>query len=123
MLFKNAEMSAKWDEGVRVNDDPYGGAVYAYARAWADAMEGEMAAGSTIGDCADRTSHEVDRRPGFGITGFMYGAAVSLLKHAWLHGDDLNRWHNLKTQIGTEGEEANETGATLNPALLNVAVK
>lgn len=55
-----------------------------------------------------------------GITGFMYGCAVSALAHFWAHGEALRRWHNLDTQIGTEGEKANESGGVLNPALLNI---
>ena len=58
-----------------------------------------------------------------GITGFMYGMATSILARSRVHGEALRRWHNLKTQIGTEGEQANESGTTLNPALLSVGGK
>jgi len=34
----------------------------------------------------------------------MYGAAVAILSKVWKHGEELRRWHNLKTQIGDEGE-------------------
>jgi hypothetical protein len=102
------------------NDDPYGRACFLYAEAWADEMEKAVAAGRSVEDVADSLSHEVDRRPGFGITGFMYGMAVSILAKCWIHGETLRRWHNLKTQIGTEGEAANERGSVLNPALINV---
>ena len=34
--------------------------------------------------------------------------------------DRLRRWHNKATQIGTEGDKANETGGVLNPALLTI---
>ena len=50
----------------------------------------------------------------------MYGAAVSTLVAVWEHGEALRRWHNLKTQIGNEGERANASGGVLNPALLTV---
>jgi hypothetical protein len=53
-----------------------------------------------------------------GITGFMYGCAVSILSKVWIHGEQLRRWHNLKTQLRDEGEKANQTGGVLNPALL-----
>ncbi|MDA8315367.1 MAG: hypothetical protein M0010_09365 [Actinomycetota bacterium] len=46
------------------------------------------------------------------------GAAVSVLASCWVHGEELRRWHNLDTQIGTEGEKANASGGVLNPALL-----
>jgi len=100
--------------------DPYGACIFAYAEAWADAMEVELANGATIADCALRLSREVDRRTEFGVTGFMYGAAVSILAKCWTHGEELRRWHNLRTQFGNEGERANESGGTLNPALLNI---
>ncbi len=96
---------------------PYGHGVMTYAEDWANFMERDMAAGKTLEECAEGTSREADTD---GITGFMYGAAVSTLAAVWEHGDALRRWHNLKTQIGTEGERANESGGTLNPALLNI---
>jgi hypothetical protein len=106
-----------WDDWKAKNDNPYGKAIFAYAEKWADAMEREMAAGAAIQDIAKRTSHEADAD---GITGFMYGAAVSMLAQCWTHGEELRQWHNLDTQIGDEGERANADGGTLNPALLCV---
>lgn len=106
-----------WQAGLDNNTDPYGRRCYTYAADWAAAMERELAKGRTVADCAEETSREADTD---GITGFMYGVAVSLLSHWWKHGETLRRWHNLKTQIGTEGERANESGGVLNPALLNI---
>ena len=106
------------------NTDPYGRRCFTYAEDWADLMEEEIARRKavsqaevyeTIQACAKPLSHEADTD---GITGFMYGMAVSILSGSWVHGDLLRRWHNLATQIGTEGEEANRNGGTLNPALL-----
>jgi len=109
-----------WAKAVANNRDPYGGRVISYAADWAHLMEARMATGAKLEDIAESTSREADYD---GITGFMYGAAVSVLSHAWEHGDTLRRWHNLKTQIGNEGERANESGGTLNPALLNIGTK
>lgn len=118
MKIKNQEA---WDKYVEVNSsDPYSKCCVDYALAWADEMEAAMAGGATVNDCAQVTSNEVDRRPGFGITGFMYGAAVAMLSRCWEHGEELRRWHNLGTQIGNEGEKANESGGVLNPALLSI---
>jgi len=111
---KDAEAWRSWTEN---NVDPYGACCVRYAARWANLMEARMATGATLRDIADETSHEADVE---GITGFMYGAAVSMLARAWEHGEELRRWHNLKTQIGNEGEKANESGGTLNPALLNI---
>lgn len=106
-----------WAKAVEVNDDPYGSCCIRYAARWANYMDREITGGKALKDIAQATSSAADLE---GITGFMYGAAVSLLAQVWVHGDELRRWHNLKTQIGTEGERANETGSTLNPALLSI---
>lgn len=99
------------------NTDPYGARVVSYGEDWANLMEARMQKGEKLTDIAKETSHEADTD---GITGFMYGCAVSALSHFWLHGEELRQWHNLKTQIRTEGEEANKTGGVLNPALLTI---
>ncbi len=111
---------AGWKECVEVNQDAYGGECVRYAEAWADLMEAKLTEGATLSDIAKSTSHEADTD---GITGFMYGAAVSMLAQVWEHGEELRRWHNLDTQIGNEGEKANKSGGTLNPALLNIGEK
>lgn len=99
------------------NKDPYGGRVVSYSEDWANLMEARMANGEKIAQCAEPTSREADTD---GITGFMYGRAVNGLAHFWEHGEALRLWHNLKTQIGTEGQKANEEGGTLNPAILTI---
>jgi hypothetical protein len=104
-----------WKKCREKNTDPYGGAVIEYAERWARLMEGRLAAGDTIEKCANAMSHWADND---GITGFMYGCAVSILSKVWIHGEQLRRWHNLKTQLRDEGEKANQTGGVLNPALL-----
>ena len=76
-----------------------------------------MFAGDELEDIAEETSHSADTD---GITGFMYGAAVSTLASSWKHGERLRCWHNLDTQLGNEGKRANESGGTLNPAILNI---
>lgn len=115
---------ATWDKGVANNKDPYGARVYSYAKDWAEMLEKRMPENATdaqamrvIVDHADADSSAADPD---GITGFMYGASVSVLSHVWKYGEQLRRWHNLRTQIGTEGEKANKSGGVLNPALLNV---
>ena len=109
---------AVWDKGLENNKDhPYGFAVYRYAARWAALMEEKMARGKTLAEIAKATSYEANNE---GISGFMYGAAVSTLAGVWKHGEELRRWHNLATQIGNEGERANEKGTVLNPALLNI---
>jgi hypothetical protein len=100
------------------NDDPYGGAAFEFLEQWAVLMEAEIASGEKLEAVADACSKKADEA--FGITGFMYGCAVSVLSQCWEHGETLRRWHNLKTQIGDEGERANRDGGTLNPATLRI---
>lgn len=110
---------AKWQEGIAAqNGDGYGLGIYGFAEAWARLMQAEISAGKTVAECAETCSSLADKV--HGITGFMYGCAVSVLASCWKHGEDLRRWHNLKTQIRNEGERANENGGVLNPALLSV---
>ena len=109
-----------WKKWVESNDDPYGMACVTFAARWANLMEKRMADGAKLQDIAKETSHEADTE---GITGFMYGAAVSMLSSSWIHGEELRRWHNLDTQIRNEGEKANESGGVLNPALLTISGK
>ena len=115
-----AGMHEDWLKGLEKNRDPYGRRCYTYAADWARRMEEAMAAGAALTDCAEQASHDADTD---GITGFMYGCAVSLLAHCWVHGEELRCWHNLKIQIRDEGERANETGGVLNPALLSLGPK
>lgn len=107
-----------WNEYVENNQDAYGGECVRYAKAWAELMEPMIDSGKTVAECAKDASREADTS---GITGFMYGAAVFMLSHCWEHGEELRLWHNGETQIGTEGDRANETGGVLNPAILNIA--
>lgn len=107
-----------WNKTVDANKDGgYGEAIIRYAEKWAKLMQCEIANGKSIKECADETSHLADDE---GITGFMYGCAVSILAECWKHGEELRRWHNSKTQIGTEGDRANENGSVLNPACLSI---
>lgn len=106
-----------WQRHVEINSDPYSACTIAFAGLWGRLMEGQIAAGRTIKDCAEEMSSLADTE---GITGFMYGCAVSLLAKFWVHGEALRRWHNLGTAIGDEGEKANASGGVLNPAVMSI---
>ena len=116
MKYKNKEL---WNEGLKNNQDPYGNRCYTYAQEWADLMEARMSLGETIGQCAKETSCIADTD---GITGYMYGASVSILSACWEHGEELRKWHNLDIQMGNEGEKANKSGGVLNPALMSIDI-
>lgn len=107
-----------WEKFQALNSgDPYGRGILTYAGLWARLMEGRINAGEALPDVADECSRLADEE---GITGFMYDCAVSLLAQAWIHGEELRRWHNKETAPGAEGHRANETGGVLNPAVLTV---
>jgi hypothetical protein len=105
------------DYQLKNSKDAYSNRVVTYGEDWANLMEAHIAEGIPLENCADTDSHTADTD---GITGFMYGCAVTALARFWIHGEALRKWHNLKTQLGHEGEKANESGGVLNPAILNV---
>ena len=107
---------ADWDAARAANTDPYGGAVIAYAEQWADAMEAAMDKGIPLEKCWKDLSFEVNRRPGFDISGAMFGFAVSTLAQAWEHGEELRRLHN----IDLDPAHGAEVKGTLNPAFLTI---
>ncbi len=109
---------AKWQEGIKAQkDQQYGLAIFTYAEYWARLMQKEMGEGCKLKSIADECSS--DANIPCGITGFMYGCAVSVLAQCWKHGEELRVWHNKKYQLGDEGEQANKNGGVLNPALLS----
>lgn len=91
------------------NNDPYGGATFRYAENWANLMEEKLHNGEKLIDVADKTSHEADTE---GITGFMYGCAVSILSQCWLYGEQLRKWHNKEYDYEGDG--------IVNPAILTI---
>lgn len=104
-----------WNKWQASNQDDYGKGVIDFAQRWARLMQKRMADGEDLGSVVDDCAKLADVD---GITG-MYGAAVSVLATCWEHGEELRRWHNLKTQLNDEGERANASGGVLNPAILS----
>ncbi len=98
-----------WNESREKNSDSYGSAALDYAEGWAKLMQIEIAKGKTVKECADYTQEGL----GFlGITGFMYGCAVSILSQTWKHGEELRKWHNKEYGVGEDKE------GVVNPAVL-----
>ncbi len=79
-------------------------------------MEAEINKSNDVMKCfadnADRLSREADTE---GITGFMYGCAVSILSQYWEYGEYLRKWHNKKYDY--------DGGGAVNPAVMTVGVK
>lgn len=121
---------ADYREYVLANSDPYGNAVVVFGERWACLLEADIEVASIRGnedadqviqDRAEAAERAADRE--VGITGFQYGCAVAALSEFWVYGEALRQWHNLRTQIGDEGERANASGGVLNPALLSMNVE
>lgn len=109
----------EWVQFIETNSgDSYSKRVVIYAEQWARLMQARMRDGRPLSEVVEQASRDADTD---GIAGFMFGRAVSALAQVWRHGEALRQWHNLKTQIGSEGERANESGGVLNPALLSIA--
>ena len=97
------------------NSDPYGRACFTYAERWAGMMEEKIKASEddemkVIVDNAKQLSYEADKE---GITGFMYGVAVSILSQCWEYGECLRKWHNK--EYGYDGD------GIVNPAVITVS--
>lgn len=106
-------MEEWWQTGLDNNQDFYGRGVYDFAVRWADLLEADIEA---VGDAkkaivanAKKRSREADTD---GITGFMYGCAMSILSQAWEYGEILRKWHNK--EYGYEGD------GCVNPAILTI---
>lgn len=99
-----------WNEAVEVNSkNSYSKCCIDYARKWMELMEEHLEKGEKLEDFADETSCKADEE--FGITGFMYGMAVSIISQVWEYGEQLKKWHN-----GQYGQPDSE--GTVNPAIL-----
>ena len=98
----------EFEQFVEINSkDFYSRGVVNYAKRWAELMEAEIAEGKKIFEIADKTSRIADTD---GITGYMYGCAVSTLSHLWEYGEELRKWHN--------GEYKYDGDGVVNPAIL-----
>ena len=108
-------MQEAYEEHVKVNsEDPYSSCVVKYEKRWAELLEQKMEETGkpmpeVIDEYADQLSHDADTE---GITGFMYGCAVSVLSKVWEYGEYLREWHNK--QYGYSGD------GCVNPAILTI---
>lgn len=102
-----------YQKGYNNNLDPYGHAVFVFAERWAESMEklieitGEPE--KTITENAEMLSRAADIE---GITGYMYGCAISILADCWEYGEILRKWHNKEYNYEGDG--------VVNPAILTI---
>lgn len=115
----NLKDEAAWNEWVKNNQDPYGGACVKVARRVMEILdEGKDFDTWDIVNRADK-----ETKAG-GITGFMAGAVAQMVSVCHVRGEEFRRKWNKDNQISDEGDRANdEEGAILNPALLQVGPK
>lgn len=93
------------------NSDGYSRVCFTYAERWAEMLENVIESSTedvmkVIVDNADKLSHEADTE---GITGYMYGRAVSILSQYWKYGEYLRKWHNKEYNYDGDG--------VVNPAI------
>ena len=97
--------------------DPYSARVVSFGEDWAMLMEEQIANSNPIFECAESTSRQADTD---GITGYMYGAAVSALSKFWEYGDVLRAWHNRKYLTEEKAAVADASGGVVNPAIITI---
>ena len=114
----NLKDQEKWNKYVEANKDSYGGACVVVARRVMEILDD----GQPF-DCNEVICRADDEMNVGGITGFMAGAVASMVSQCHKRGEEFRRQWNKDTQIGTEGDRANEEGGVLNPALLNIGVR
>lgn len=113
----------RFNEGfANQNGDGYGERCFTYAKEWGSLMQYEIAQRGlkpedvtplALKEFAGTTSHEADYD---GISGNMYGIAVSILADTWVHGESLRKWHNK--EYGNE-----DAKGTINPAIITIGVQ
>ena len=107
-------MEEEYKKAVEINDDGYGKRIHEFAKDWAEFMEARMEKGEKLKDIAKECGTKADFD---GITGFMYGAVVTVLGGFWEHGDQLVRWHNHE-----ETGVCSKNPVPKNPAILEIGV-
>lgn len=102
----------EWENCKAINSkDDYSNCVIDYTILWAQYMEYLMAKhDKKLSDVWDMSSHLADI---YGITGFMYGCAVSILSSVWKYGEELRVQHNSKYNHEGDG--------VVNPAILTIS--
>lgn len=88
-----------WKSYLKKNPNGYGKGILKFSKLWAFYMEQQMENELTK-EIVDSACKKADVE---GITGFMYGAAVSTLSTVWKYGEQLRVLHNKDYNIETEG--------------------
>lgn len=76
----------RWQEFVDANKDFYGKGIVDFATQWGRLMELRVEQGMSVLEAAKATESEADT---FGMSGFSFSAALSMLREMWIYGDQL----------------------------------
>lgn len=106
----------RWQEWVESNTDDYGGQCVKTAYHLMRMLDDP--ATEITPEAVHGLVSQADDKEGGGITGFMAGAVAQMVSECHERGDEFRRAWNADVQIGTEGDEANESGGVLNPAVM-----
>ena len=79
----------RWQVFVDKNQDFYGKGVVDFATQWGRLMELRVEQGMDVLEAAKATESEADT---FGMSGFSFGAALSMLREMWIYGDQLENY-------------------------------
>ncbi len=110
---------AAWQKYVEANKDDYGKCCVDVARqvmVILDEESGKFNCHKVI--C--RADNDINAG---GITGFMVSCVAAIVSEAHSRGEEFRLKWNIDMQIHDEGEKANASGGTLNPALLSIRNK
>lgn len=115
---KNDEFPVKataitdWETCKLLNsDDPYSRAIIRYTILWVQYMEYlTKKYGMKVSEIWDRCSDLADVE---GVTGFIYGAAASIISQVWEYGEEFRKCYNSKWNYSAAG--------TVNPAMLTIS--
>ena len=114
-----------WNSYKQKNTDPYGGACIKVANEVMKLLDADNTPLHEGYHPDPHTPHGLicladENTKAGGITGFMAGAVASMVSQCHSRGEEFRRIWNRERQIGNEGDEANESGGVLNPALLTI---
>ena len=120
---KNHEKWKSWEEK---NKNPYGKCCVDVARQAMVIIDRDFANKPiTKGDVHSLICKAGEETNAGGITGFMAGAAASMISLCSDRGEEFRKAWNLYNCLGDEkqAEKVNESGGVINPALLTIETK
>lgn len=101
-----------WQKSREANGDSYGKCALDFAEGFAKLMQKDISNGKTVAQAYNDNQYKM----GFlGITGFMFGAAVSTLTQTWKYGEELRRAHNKEFGL------PEDTKGVANPAVVSIS--